>query len=735
MKIILFFLGIFSFSISLFAGDTTNIPLARQVFHDRIVKEQLRADRADGHQDGLIKVGPNSDINLLVTDAIFRRVNVLRNNVEDNPNLTTNNDKVRYLRFLEFMIRDFISAWKNHTLQPSMAPSLLDCFTSVFFDNMEGKSMLPYIEQAPYEVGKIVANLFRDNEGYKESRLVLFKKFATLYPGEILSNIGPYTEEPFADSLVIVAFNNSPSQLYSYSQSTQTKQGKLIARSRDSRIQTVVKLSRQPRALFYFPFLDDLISGKRTIDEISKVAGTDDNTYDSIGYFRLLVKTEIDYYGRLIRKDTPIAMFGANGLVDMLQRKAIQHFITPINDLHEMPNPVRFQALNPLNAQELYYMMVLGENDIYTSSYKYSFDRMLQMMGPHPHGDSLLVSLNFDKFKKFIKLAAGYNRLDVFLKTMAPQNSEKLMQAFVLNLEKTGSLEDAVDVADSYGSITDPVLQKSMLANVEWNLDRCTKQNNERGMKIYGLLKTIILSANPANNIDLSKEIGIPPIYTVDNKYLEDDSGRIIEQVFFYGDKDGIMSYNSYLTSFPASDWTITDKKLWIEIKSKKGKQVWIYANKPLDNEEGKDAEAQNQLRTYMDNQGLVPSIIIHRGHSYHLQSTINQLSESNKIIMLGSCGGYQNLKSILNYAPEAHIISTKQTGAMNVNKPIIDALDNTLREGKDIDWRKMWDDLSAQFVKAPKQIRETFEDYIPPQKNLGALFIKAYQKDGNSEE
>ena len=29
------------------------------------------------------------------------------------------------------------------------------------------------------------------------------------------------------------------------------------------------------------------------------------------------------------------------------------------------------------------------------------------------------------------------------------------MKAFVANLEKTGTLEDAVDVADSYGSITD----------------------------------------------------------------------------------------------------------------------------------------------------------------------------------------------------------------------------------------------------------------------------------------
>src|SRR6185312_2890537 len=168
-----------------------------------------------------------------------------------------------------------------------------------------------------------------------------------------------------------------------------------------------------------------LISGKKTIAEVTKVAGTSDKDYDSVGYFRMLVKTEIEYYGRLVQGDTPVAMLGANGLVDMLKAKAIQHFITPINELHENPNPaVRFKALQPLTAQELYYMMVLGENDIYTSSYKYSFDRMIQKMGPVPHGDSLLISLHFDRFKKFIKMAAGYNKLSEFLKTM-PENSEK----------------------------------------------------------------------------------------------------------------------------------------------------------------------------------------------------------------------------------------------------------------------------------------------------------------------
>jgi hypothetical protein len=418
-----------------------------------------------------------------------------------------------------------------------------------------------------------------------------------------------------------------------------------------------------------------------------------------------------------------------------LKARALQHFIEPINALHENPNPaVRFRAIQPLSAQELYYMMVLGENDIYTSSYKYSFDRMIQKMGPNPHGDSLLISLNFDRFKKFIKMAAGYNKLSDFLKTM-PENSEKLMQAFVSRLETSGTLEDAVDVADSYGSITSPELQQSMLQNVIWNEQRCLKENNERGQKIYSLLKTIFLSADPKNGIDLSKEIGIPPIYTMDYNYLADDSGRIIEQVFFYGDKDGKQSYASYLTSFPSSEWSITRKKEWIEIKSIRGKSILIFANLPLDNETYKDSIAQNHLVDYLDSKGLRPTIVIHRGHSYHLPYTIKQLPESAKIIMLGSCGGYQNLKTILNYAPEAHIISTKQTGAMNVNKPIIDALDNTLQEGKNIDWRQMWDNLTASFNKAPKAIRETFEDYIPPQKNLGALFIKAYSKAGGDIE
>jgi hypothetical protein len=53
------------------------------------------------------------------------------------------------------------------------------------------------------------------------------------------------------------------------------------------------------------------------------------------------------------------------------------------------------------------------------------------------------------------------------------------------------------------------------------------------------------------------------------------------------------------------------------------------------------------------------------------------------------------------------------------------------LREGNNIDWRQMWSGLQTTFNSRPKDVRETFDDYIPPQKNLGALFIKAYHKEG----
>ena len=125
---LIFYIFITFFFIPLFTlanGDTTTIPLNRQVFHDKIKAEQKRADRADGRLDGLIKVSTNPEINLQVSDAIFRKVNVLRNDIEINTQLATNNDKIRYLRLVESLVRNFTNDWRSHKIEPALAPSII----------------------------------------------------------------------------------------------------------------------------------------------------------------------------------------------------------------------------------------------------------------------------------------------------------------------------------------------------------------------------------------------------------------------------------------------------------------------------------------------------------------------------------------------------------------------------------------------------------------------------------
>ncbi len=59
----------------------------------------------------------------------------------------------------------------------------------------------------------------------------------------------------------------------------------------------------------------------------------------------------------------------------------------------------------------------------------------------------------------------------------------------------------------------------------------------------------------------------------------------VVQQVFFYGDEDGKTSFPGFVNSFNKAEWKITRQKEWVEIKSIKGKPVWIFANLPLDSD------------------------------------------------------------------------------------------------------------------------------------------------------
>ncbi len=731
MKKKLFFFFLLLSASRVFAGiDSVIVPLARQFFHDRIKEEQKLLDKADGKMDGIIKVSANDEINFSVTDIMNRKINELQDSIELSDKIVKNQEKVRYLRYIENLLIAFRGGLKSKQFNPVFAPMLVNAFEKAMRADIDSSSMAPYIEELPYEAAKIITRIFTGNKGYNESKKILFLKFCSLYPDKILQNIAPYAEEPFADSLIVICCRRNPTAIYSESQAPNTIIGKLIHRNTDNLVMTVVAISNTPNALLYFPFLDDILKGKKTIEEIKKYVGDGGDGYDSVGYFKLLVQTEIEYFKRIAppMKDTPIAMFGPNGLREVLQERAIRHFITPINTLHDQSNiNIRMKATDPLSAIDLYYMIVMGENEIYTSSYTHSFNRLLQRLGKNAKTDSLLLNVHFDLFKKFIKMAANFNKLDTFLKLMPPAKSQILMKAFVGNLDEGENLEDAVDVADSYSSINDKKLLHTILGHVIEYENSAVQNNNQRGKTIYGLLKTIFLSADSSNKIDLTAAIGIPSIYRIDDKSLADDSGRIIQQVFFYGDKDGQGIFNGFINSFSPKDWKVTMKEEWAEIKSIKGPKIWVYANRPLDNDSNLDDSAQLHLDAFLQQNDLLPVIVIHRGHSYWLPHTLDMMLGNAKIVVLGSCGGYKNLSEILDINPDAHIISTKEIGKGDINKPVINYINQSLILNKPLVWKNMWSTLTKQFASADAETRDSWEDYVPPYKNLGVIFIKAY--------
>ena len=707
------------------------------LWHDNVDKEQQKFIIAGGRNDTLIRLAKDETVNFQITDALLRRVDNLQQHIELDSTLNTNNKK-KYLRALELLLRGFYQSYKTKEIQPAAAPALITAFDTAMKLDRNGQSIEPVITDGTYEIGKILVECFlypSENIGVKPSRLYLTRRYCEMHPSLILNYLSSHPGLPFEDSLIVMAGHHDVRQLYDFA-TTSGELGAHIRNSKDTLVHTVATLanSRNGSGQLYFPFLDNLVKGRITTEEIDKVKD------DNLNYYRLLVKTRMDYAARILppERDTPLEM---NALTDMLMKKGKQVFVQEINGLHTVDNPaVRFKILDPLTPAELYYLIVLSEDEIYTSSYLGVYDRIFQRMA-NPYGDSLIMQMHGDYFRKFIKMAAAYNKLDHFLGTMDKQNAGTIMKSFIIHLEKANE-EEAVDVADSYSSIFEknPALARFILGEVKANYDKMIAAGDKKGIIIYSLLQTLFESADSTTGTDLSARLGIPPVYSVDYNSLADDSGRVIQQVFFYGDqdKDGQNSFVNFMALFRPRpgvkpEWKITENPQWVTISSLKGKPVLIFANKPLYGEDDPDDKAQKALAAYLESRHMKPTIVIHRGHSYHVKYTIYQMPATARIVVLGSCGGYNNLSEVLRINEDAHIISSKQVGTKTVNEPILQAINNTLLAGKDIEWLPMWRELSARFQNDPAA-KEKFDDYIPPYKNLGAIFIKAYRKAMDNE-
>jgi hypothetical protein len=711
-KSILFVVGIF-LVVNSFSQSTPKIPLMREIFHVKIDKAQKSIESIYARDSSHLK----TEAKLQFSHTLYNTVDSLQTNVELDSTISEN-DKIKLLRGMNDVLSFFARSLETGRIPAEKLSTLVDAYLTATSLDQKGTPITSIIEANDLAVGEILIRCFPFD---KSEHLAEYKQILEIKPvykdaSLILNTLIKNPDISIADSLISVLARRQQEDIYSWAQSTNSPLGQKIQQSEDTLVKIIVHLAGMNEGRLYFPFLDNLYKGKITMDEIRESTGEG----NELKYYKLLVRTEIDYAKQLQQKDTPMAM---SALATMLKRKALDNFINVINGLHDSPDNIRMKVVEPLTAQELYYLCVVGETEIYTSSYLKTYERIFQRM-KNPRSDSLLISVGYDHFKKFIKMAANYNTLNDFLKRMDKGNAETLMKDFVNGLEKTETLEDAVDVADSYASISDNKLRSLILSVVKKNLADTVVQANKRANTIYDLLNTIFLSIDPSNNIDISSKFGIPPIYTVNIGSLRNSAGQIIIQQFFYGDKDGNTVFNYFINAYSRPGWKIVRKPEWIEVSSTKGVPVIIYANKPLDATKELDAQAQADLADYLDSKELSPTVVIHRGHSYHVSSTIQQIQPSTKVVLLGSCGGYHNINGVLKVCPYAHIIATKQVGSGTINQPMIIYITDLLQQGKNLNWPQIWKEFSNRFKS-----NNMFDDYVPPHKNLGAIFIMTYNK------
>jgi hypothetical protein len=434
-------------------------------------------------------------------------------------------------------------------------------------------------------------------------------------------------------------------------------------------------------------------------------------------FFRALVAMKLDNHPREV------------GVVETMLSDTALELTERLNALHDEPDTKRFHTIASFTAQALYLLIAYGESVMYTSSYRGLFARLLTMMRRDKMtGAQLLASVHEVRFRAFIKAAATFNRLDAFLATMPSAVARwALLARCVQDIERSPDIAvQAVTAAGILSTLQDPHSLRLLRDIITHEYRRALHETNREGLIVYGLLAAHLAGRLEPELLDHE----IQTIGGYFGSYMPDltvlplaklfTNGVNIQRYFFYDDEDGEASFQSFVQQYRhTTSWHIEDHETFVHIFSDAihERRIDIYANKPA------STPYASALDQALRQRGIPPHMIVHRGHSYHAAETLDQISATAAIVFLGNCGSYSELDAVLAKAPEAHIISTQGIGSHTVNDPLLKALNDYLLRGPDLRWAEFWHHAASLLRSNPR-----FADYIPPDQNTGALFLKAYR-------
>lgn len=468
-----------------------------------------------------------------------------------------------------------------------------------------------------------------------------------------------------------------------------------------------------------------------------------------------------------------------------------------MNENHNESDAVRMAEYHGLSAAEMFGVIVTAGPDAYDSSFKLLLDGRGGEEARHSLYGKIETEFSGDILTFIEGQSAGNSDLEFFLEQLSQHGKLtdffdrvgdearqlQLVEYLYLGLESApDKLAQATAMVDALDSFSDnPVLYDAILDGIASELTQLSElkaidelsEDQKDTLLLYKLSIT-----NHA--LRAQKEIPWAAEYVAEyGKFMPTQESLSAEELFteiegkpthvqrhfFYDDRegheekfwDGHHSLKHYLSSKQIgvawdeegsitdisprsnSDWTVDfrpESGMAILTDESANARLVVVLNLP-DNEEMGIAATGGYLETIDDGEPLEPHTIVHRGHSYHVDKTISEISAGSAVVDLGSCGGYRNLTSIMERNPNMHVISTKGTGMMGVNDLIKRHYDQALVAGEEINWAELGQSIGedAQVLMEKyddsytRRIMDGWQSYVMPDQNSTVQLVAAYNQ------
>lgn len=196
-------------------------------------------------------------------------------------------------------------------------------------------------------------------------------------------------------------------------------------------------------------------------------------------------------------------------------------------------------------------------------------------------------------------------------------------------------------------------------------------------------------------------------------------NGLNVQRMTFYDDPDGRASFRGFLRQHRAQGWALhAQSGFAVAISPERhGRRIVIVADIPGAGDAGRAAAWD-----WMAREGLTPSVVVHRGHSYHEDATMTEIAPGTALVFWGSCGGHTRLRSTLERAPDALVLATQNIGVSTVNEALLGIMEERLLADGAIDWNAVW-------KEARGRIRDRrFASYKRPDQDSANLAFRAWQ-------